>query len=158
MKNKTTQGLGNKRLLSFQKRDSLKYWRLKSDVNSHMSIQYTSHYLDHFRFVRRQIMSQKYICRQHETLDYTLQKIAQAVIICNNWMVSPPPWHKWHWSLMLLCFKICKLNTNDQHSLLTWEFRNCLKIVPVNDRDFIENNFPLAWPRRRRLYVRICVY
>ena len=28
MKNKTTQGLGNKNLLSFPKHDSLKYWRL----------------------------------------------------------------------------------------------------------------------------------
>ena len=28
MKNKTTQGLGNKNLLSFSKHDSLKYWRL----------------------------------------------------------------------------------------------------------------------------------
>jgi hypothetical protein len=40
MKNKTTQGLGNKKLLSFPKHDSLKYWRLKSNVNSRMSIQY----------------------------------------------------------------------------------------------------------------------
>jgi hypothetical protein len=28
MKNKTTQGLGNKNLLSFPKHDLLKYWRL----------------------------------------------------------------------------------------------------------------------------------
>ena len=28
MKNKTTEGLGNKNLLSFPKHDSLKYWRL----------------------------------------------------------------------------------------------------------------------------------
>ena len=28
MKKKTTQGLGNKNLLSFPKHDSLKYWRL----------------------------------------------------------------------------------------------------------------------------------
>jgi hypothetical protein len=28
MKNKTTQGLGNKNVLSFPKHDSLKYWRL----------------------------------------------------------------------------------------------------------------------------------
>ena len=39
MKNKTTQGLGNKKILSFPKHDSLKYWRQKSNVNSHMSIQ-----------------------------------------------------------------------------------------------------------------------
>jgi hypothetical protein len=42
MKNKTTQGLGNKSLMSFPKHDSLKYWRLKSNVNSHMSIQYVN--------------------------------------------------------------------------------------------------------------------
>ena len=40
MKNKTTQGLGNKKILSFPKHDSLKYWKLKSNVNSHMSIQH----------------------------------------------------------------------------------------------------------------------
>jgi hypothetical protein len=34
MKNKTTQGLGNKKLLSFPKHDSLKYWRQKCNVNS----------------------------------------------------------------------------------------------------------------------------
>jgi hypothetical protein len=53
MKNKTTQGLGNKNLLSFQKHDSLsKYCWLKSNVNSGIC-QYNiwinqSHYLDHF--------------------------------------------------------------------------------------------------------------
>jgi hypothetical protein len=36
MKNKTTQGLGNKKILSFQKHNSLKYWRLKSNVSSRM--------------------------------------------------------------------------------------------------------------------------
>ena len=43
-KNKTTQGLSNKNLLSFPiKHDSLKYWRLKScNVNNHMSIQYVN--------------------------------------------------------------------------------------------------------------------
>ena len=40
MKNKTTQGLGNKEILSFPKHDSLKYWKLKSNVNSRMSIQH----------------------------------------------------------------------------------------------------------------------
>jgi hypothetical protein len=35
---KKTQGLGNKNLLSFPKHDSLKYWRLKTNVNSHMSM------------------------------------------------------------------------------------------------------------------------
>ena len=43
MKNKATQGLGNTNLLSFDsfpKLDSLKYWRLRSKVNSRMSIQY----------------------------------------------------------------------------------------------------------------------
>jgi hypothetical protein len=42
MKNKTTQGLGNKNLLSFPKHDPLIYWRLKTNVNSHMSIQYVN--------------------------------------------------------------------------------------------------------------------
>ena len=42
MKNKTTQGLGDKNLLSFPKHDSLKYRRLKSNVDSHMSIQYVN--------------------------------------------------------------------------------------------------------------------
>jgi hypothetical protein len=42
MKNKTTQGLGNKNLLSFPKHDSFKYLRLKSNGNSHMSIQYVN--------------------------------------------------------------------------------------------------------------------
>ena len=41
MKNKTAQGLGNKNLLSVPKHDSLKYWRLKSNlVHNHMSIQF----------------------------------------------------------------------------------------------------------------------
>ena len=43
MKNKTTQGLVNKNVLSFPKHDSLKCRRrLKSNVNSHMSIQYVN--------------------------------------------------------------------------------------------------------------------
>jgi hypothetical protein len=42
MKNKTTQGVSNKNLLSFPKHDSLKYWRLKSNVDSHMSIHYVN--------------------------------------------------------------------------------------------------------------------
>ena len=46
MKNKTTQGLGNKNVLSFPKHDSLRCWRLKRNVNSHISIQYVN--LDHF--------------------------------------------------------------------------------------------------------------
>jgi hypothetical protein len=33
MKNKTTEGLGNKNLMSFPEHDSLKYWRLKINVN-----------------------------------------------------------------------------------------------------------------------------
>jgi hypothetical protein len=54
MKNKTTQGLGNENLLSFPKHDSLKYWRLKSNVNSYVnticeSIRFTI--LIIFRFV-----------------------------------------------------------------------------------------------------------
>jgi hypothetical protein len=41
-KNKTTQGLSNTNLLSFPKHDSLKNWRLKSNVNSHILIQYVN--------------------------------------------------------------------------------------------------------------------
>jgi hypothetical protein len=53
MKNKTTQGLGNRNLLSFPKHDSFEYWRLKSNNNSHTVCQNNmqinqSHYLDHF--------------------------------------------------------------------------------------------------------------
>ena len=40
MENKTTQGLGKKNVLPFPQHDSFKYWRLKSNVNSHMPIQY----------------------------------------------------------------------------------------------------------------------
>ena len=39
MKNKTSQGLGIKNLLSFPKHDSLDFCRLKSNVNGRMSIQ-----------------------------------------------------------------------------------------------------------------------
>jgi hypothetical protein len=42
MKSKTTEGLGNKNLLLFPKHVALKYWRLESNVNSHMSIQYVN--------------------------------------------------------------------------------------------------------------------
>jgi hypothetical protein len=64
MKSKTTQGLGNKILLvSFPKYDSLKYWRLKSNVNSHMSIQYVNQSeslsWSFSKFVRRQMVSPK---------------------------------------------------------------------------------------------------
>jgi hypothetical protein len=34
MKNKTTQGLGNENVLSFPKHDSLKHWKLKSNISS----------------------------------------------------------------------------------------------------------------------------
>ena len=63
MKNKTTQGLGNKKLLSFPKHDRLKYWRLKSNVKSRMSKQYVnqseSRILIIFQFVGRQMVSPK---------------------------------------------------------------------------------------------------
>ena len=74
MKNKTTQGLGNKNLLSFPKHDSFEYWRLKSNNNSHTVCQNNkqinqSHYLDHFSG-DKWCLQRKYICRQHETLDF----------------------------------------------------------------------------------------
>jgi hypothetical protein len=76
MKNKTTQGLGNKKLLSFPKHDSLKYWRpkLKSNVNSHMSIQCVNQSESlSWSFSNfsggKWCLQRKYMCRQHETLD-----------------------------------------------------------------------------------------
>jgi hypothetical protein len=73
MKNKTTQGLGNENVLSFPKHDSLKYWRLKSNVNSHMSIQYVNHWESRSfpdLVGDKWCLQRKYMCRQHETLDY----------------------------------------------------------------------------------------
>jgi hypothetical protein len=74
MKNKTTQGLSNKNVLSFPKHDSLKYWRLKSNVNSHMSIQYVNQSESlswSFSDLSggKWCLQRKYMCRQHETLD-----------------------------------------------------------------------------------------
>jgi hypothetical protein len=72
----------NKNVLSFPKQDSLKYWRLKSNVNSHMSIQHVNikvTILVFFRFVRRQMVSPKKVHVQ-TTWNFRLQKIAQAVI------------------------------------------------------------------------------
>jgi hypothetical protein len=73
MKNKATQGLGNNNLLSFLKPDSLKYWRLKSNVNSRMLIQYN--------------------VNQSESLSWT--KLCKRLLnssgindMCDNWMVS----------------------------------------------------------------------
>ena len=72
--NLTTQGLGNKNLLSFLKQDSPKYWRLKSNVNSHMSIQYVNQSESLSRSFSDLLgdkwrLQRKYMCRQHETLD-----------------------------------------------------------------------------------------
>ena len=74
MKNKR-RGLGNKNLLSFPKHDSLEYWRLKSNVNSHMSIQYVNQSESlswSFSDLSggKWCLQRKYMCRQHETLDY----------------------------------------------------------------------------------------
>jgi hypothetical protein len=72
MENKTTQGLGNKKILSFPKHDSLKYWRLKSDVNNHMSIQYEnqseslSWSFSDLSFIGKWCLQRDYMCRQHE--------------------------------------------------------------------------------------------
>ena len=58
MKNKTTQGLS----------DSLKYWRLKCNVNSHISIQYMNRLSRSFSDLLGD-NQRKYMCRQHETLE-----------------------------------------------------------------------------------------
>ena len=73
MKNKTTQGLSNETLLLFPKHDSLKYRRLKSNVNSHMSIQYLNQPESLFWSFSdllggKWCLQRKYMCRQHETL------------------------------------------------------------------------------------------
>ena len=63
----------NKNLLSFPKHDSLKYWRLKSNVNSHMSIQFVNQseslslsFSD--LLGDKCCLQRKYMCRQRETL------------------------------------------------------------------------------------------
>ena len=88
MKNKTTQGLGNKNLLSFPKHDSLKYWRLKSNVNSHMSIQYINQSESlswSFSDLSggKWCLQRKYMCRQHETLDCT--KLYNQTRVTSEW-------------------------------------------------------------------------
>jgi hypothetical protein len=71
MKNKRTQELGNKNLLSFPKHNSL-----KNNANSHMSIQCVGVIiLIIFWFVRRQMVSPKKVHVQ-TTWNFTLQKIA----------------------------------------------------------------------------------
>ena len=80
MKNKTIEGLGNKNLLPFPKHHSFKYWRLKSNVNSHISIQCVSQSESlSWTFVRRQMVSPKKVHVQ-TTWNFRLQKIAHAVI------------------------------------------------------------------------------
>jgi hypothetical protein len=74
MKNETTQGLGNKKLSSYPKHDSLKYWNLKGNVNSHMPIQYENQSESlswSFSDLSggKWCLQRKYMCRQHETLD-----------------------------------------------------------------------------------------
>jgi hypothetical protein len=73
MKNQTTQGLGNKNLLSFPKHHSFKYWRLKSNVNCHIntickSMRSLSWSFSDL-FGSKWCLQRKYMCRQHETLD-----------------------------------------------------------------------------------------
>ena len=68
---KAIQGLGNKKIFSFSKHDSFKYWRLKSNVNSHMSIQClnqseSSSFSD--LSGGKCCFQRKYMCRQHEIL------------------------------------------------------------------------------------------
>jgi hypothetical protein len=78
-KKKKTQGLGNKNLSSFPKYDSLKYWRLKNNVNRLTSIQHVnqSESLSLSFSVRRQVVSPKKV-HVHPTWNFRLQKIAQA--------------------------------------------------------------------------------
>jgi hypothetical protein len=84
MKNKTTQALRIKNLLSSSKHDSLKYCgRLKSNVNSHMSIQYVSQSEFTAILIMRQMVSPKKVHVQ-TTRNFRLQKIAQAFIICHR--------------------------------------------------------------------------
>ena len=102
MKNKTTQGLGNKNLLSFPKHDSHKYWRLKSNVNSHMSIQYVNQSESlSWSFTDlsggKWCLQRKYMCRQHETLD--CRKLHKQ--LSNSWHRSRKG-HVWQLNGILL--------------------------------------------------------
>jgi hypothetical protein len=75
MKNKTTQGLRNKNVLSFPKHDLLKYWRLRSNVNSHMS--YVNTICNSYQSILslsdlsggKWCLQRKCMCRLHEALD-----------------------------------------------------------------------------------------
>ena len=76
IKNKIIQGLGNKKLLSFSKHDSLKYWRLKGNVNCRMPVKFWNHLESlfwSFSYLSggKWCLQRKYMCRQHETLDCT---------------------------------------------------------------------------------------
>ena len=79
---KQLKGWEIKRLLSLPKHDSPKYWRLKNNVNSRMSIQCKSikvTILIIFRFVGRQMVCPNKVHVQI-TWNFRLQKIAQAFI------------------------------------------------------------------------------
>jgi hypothetical protein len=101
MKNKRTQGLGNKYLLSFPMNDSMN-WSVKTRKQCQKSCQYNIMHVNQsirvtifviFRFVRRQVLSPKKLHVQ-TTWNFRRQKIAQAVIqpltemVKDNWMVS----------------------------------------------------------------------
>ena len=70
--------MGNKNLLSFPKHDTLKYRRLKRNVNSQYNMQINqSHYLDHFPICQEANGVSKEIHVQ-TTSNFRLKKIAQA--------------------------------------------------------------------------------
>jgi hypothetical protein len=85
-----TRWLGDKNVLSFPTHGSIKYWRLKSNVNSHMWIQYV-------QFVRRQMVSPNKV-HVHTTwnINYTAENCTSSyqthvteVVkdMCENWKV-----------------------------------------------------------------------
>jgi hypothetical protein len=80
MKNKTTQGLGNRNLLSFPKHDSLKYWLLNKQYNMCKSIRIAILISD----LSGGNLSTKKVHVQI-TWNFRLQKIAQ-VVMSQNWL------------------------------------------------------------------------
>jgi hypothetical protein len=101
MKDKTTQRLCNKKLLSFPKYESIKYWRRRSNVNNNISMQYVNQsellswlFSDLSR--GKWYLQRKYMSAQHETLhcrnctnSYQTRVNVTEVVkdMCDNWMV-----------------------------------------------------------------------
>jgi hypothetical protein len=129
MKSKTTQGLGIKHLLSFPKHDSLKYWRLKSNANSHMSIRYVNQSQSlswSFSDLSggKWCLQRKYMCRQHETLD--CRKLnAQVVIIklISQKRLRTCVTTEWYPFVNRKMIKIATLI--DLHNVLTYDCWHC---------------------------------